>query len=94
MRPVVLLSLVVLAGLVVCLMLWRCYQDKLARILWLSAAKLNAILERWQLARSPWLQPAIAQTLQMISECFGVGVVSEPRMASAGVEPWMGSSTD
>ena len=30
----------------------------------------------------------------MINECFGVSVVSEPRMASAGVEPWMGSSTD
>ena len=30
----------------------------------------------------------------MVNECFGVGVVSEPRMASAGVEPWMGSSTD
>ena len=30
----------------------------------------------------------------MINECFGVGVLSEPRMASAGVEPWTGSSTD
>ena len=37
---------------------------------------------------------AIVQTLQMVNKCFGVGVVSEPRMASAGVEPWMGSSTD
>ena len=36
----------------------------------------------------------IMQALQMVNECFGVGVVSEPRMASAGVEPWMGSSTD
>ena len=34
------------------------------------------------------------QTLQMINEYFGVSVVSEPGMASAGVEPWMGSSTD
>ena len=34
------------------------------------------------------------QTLQMINECFRVDVVSEPRMASAGVEPGMGSSTD
>ena len=30
----------------------------------------------------------------MINEYFGVGVTSEPRMVSAGVEPWMGSSTD
>ena len=37
---------------------------------------------------------AILQTLEMVNECFGVGVVSEPRTASAGVEPWMGSSTD
>ena len=36
---------------------------------------------------------AVAQTLQMINEYFGVGVVSESRMTSAGVEPWMGSST-
>ena len=34
------------------------------------------------------------QTILMINECFGVGVVSEPGMASAGVEPWTGSSTD
>ena len=34
------------------------------------------------------------QTLHMVNECFGVGVVSEPRMASAGVEPGTGSSTD
>ena len=37
---------------------------------------------------------AIVQTILMINECFGVCVVSEPRMASAGVEPWTGSSTD
>ena len=37
---------------------------------------------------------AIVPTTLMINECFGVGVVSEPRMASAGVEPWMGSSTE
>ena len=37
---------------------------------------------------------AIVQTTLMINECFGVGVVSEPGRASAGVEPWMGSSTD
>ena len=37
---------------------------------------------------------AIVQTLHMVNECFGVGVVSEPRMASAGVEPGTGSSTD
>ena len=37
---------------------------------------------------------AIVQTILMINECFGVGVVSEPRMASAGVEPRTGSSTD
>ena len=30
----------------------------------------------------------------MVNECFGVGVVCEPGMANAGVEPWMGSSTD
>ena len=36
----------------------------------------------------------IVQILHMINEYFGVGVVSEPRMASAGVEPRMGSSTD
>jgi len=30
----------------------------------------------------------------MVNECFGVGVVSESWMTSAGVEPWMGSSTD
>ena len=36
----------------------------------------------------------IMQALQMANECFGVGVTSEPRMASAGVELWMGSSTD
>jgi len=34
------------------------------------------------------------QTILMINECFGVGVVSEPGRASAGVEPWTGSSTD
>ena len=39
-------------------------------------------------------QTVIVKTSLMINECFGVGVVSEPRMASAGVEPWMGSSTD
>ena len=39
-------------------------------------------------------ETAIVQTLQMINEYFGVSVESEPRMASAGVEPWMGSSTD
>ena len=36
----------------------------------------------------------IMQALQMVNECFGVGVTSEPRMASAGVAPWMGASTD
>ena len=36
----------------------------------------------------------IMQTLQMVNEYFGVGVTSEPRMASAGVAPWMGASTD
>jgi hypothetical protein len=30
----------------------------------------------------------------MVNEYFGVGVVSEPGMANAGVEPRMGSSTD
>jgi hypothetical protein len=44
--------------------------------------------------RWPCLRPAIVQALQMTNECFGVGVVSEPGMVSAGVEPWMGSSTD
>ena len=39
-------------------------------------------------------QTIIVKTSLMINECFGVGVVSEPRMASAGVEPWTGSSTD
>ena len=39
-------------------------------------------------------ETAIVRTLHMVNEYFGVGVVSEPRMASAGVEPWMGSSTD
>ena len=33
-------------------------------------------------------------TLQVLNECFEEGVVSEPWMASAGVEPWMDSSTD
>ena len=37
---------------------------------------------------------AIVLTVHMVNECFGVGVLSEPRMASAGVEPWTGSSTD
>ena len=37
---------------------------------------------------------AIVKTAQMVNEYFGVGVASEPRMASAGVEPRMGSSTD
>ena len=37
---------------------------------------------------------AIVQTPLMVKEYFGVSVVSEPRMASAGVEPRMGSSTD
>ncbi|HHX34108.1 MAG TPA: hypothetical protein GX719_02385 [Gammaproteobacteria bacterium] len=37
---------------------------------------------------------AMLQALQVVNECFEVGVVSEPRMASAGVEPRMGSSTD
>ena len=37
---------------------------------------------------------AIVQTILMINKCFGVGVVSEPGRASAGVEPWTGSSTD
>ncbi len=40
------------------------------------------------------MRAAILLTTQMINECFEEGVVSEPRMASAGVEPWMGSSTD
>ena len=39
-------------------------------------------------------ETAIVPTTPMINEYFGVSVVSEPRMASAGVEPWMGSSTD
>ena len=39
-------------------------------------------------------ETAIVRTLHMVNEYFGVSVVSEPRMASAGVEPWMGSSTD
>ena len=30
---------------------------------------------------------AIVQTAQIVNEYFGVGVMSEPRMASAGVEP-------
>ena len=30
---------------------------------------------------------AIVQTPPMVNEYFGVGVTSEPRMASAGVEP-------
>ena len=34
------------------------------------------------------------QMLQMVNECFGVGVVSESGMTSAGVEPRMVSSTD
>ena len=34
------------------------------------------------------------QMLQMVNECFGVGVVSESGMTSAGVELWMGLSTD
>jgi len=33
-------------------------------------------------------------TAPLINEYFGVGVISEPGMASAGVEPRMGSSTD
>ena len=33
-------------------------------------------------------------TTPLINEYFGVGVMSEPGMASAGVEPRMGSSTD
>src|SRR5690554_1433692 len=33
-------------------------------------------------------------TAPLINEYFGVGVMSEPWMASAGVEPRMGSSTD
>ena len=37
---------------------------------------------------------ATVQTPPMLNEYFGVGVTSEPRMASAAVEPWMGSSTD
>jgi hypothetical protein len=40
------------------------------------------------------IETAIVLTLHMVNECFGVGVLSEPRRASAGVEPWMGSSTD
>ena len=36
----------------------------------------------------------IMQALNMINEYFGTGVTSEPGMASAGVEPRMGSSTD
>src|SRR5690554_1559752 len=42
MRLVVLLSRVVLVGLVVCLMLWRCYQGRQARILSLSAASFRS----------------------------------------------------
>ncbi len=37
---------------------------------------------------------AIVKTTQLVNEYFGVGVASEPGMASAGVEPRMGSSTD
>ena len=37
---------------------------------------------------------AIVPKTPMLSEYFGVGVTSKPRMASAAVEPWMGSSTD
>ena len=40
------------------------------------------------------MRAAMLLTTQMLNECFEEGVVSEPRMASAGVEPWMGSSTD
>ncbi|MBP7958998.1 MAG: hypothetical protein KAZ03_03250 [Thiopseudomonas sp.] len=40
------------------------------------------------------IETAIVQTLQMINECFGVGVASESGMTSAGVKPWMGLSTD
>src|SRR5690554_3902184 len=36
----------------------------------------------------------ILLTTPLVNEYFGVGVTSEPRMASAGVEPRMGSSTD
>ena len=43
---------------------------------------------------APMRQAAIVQTPQMVNEYFGVGVASEPRMASAGVEPRMGSPTD
>src|SRR5690554_1907540 len=42
MQPVVLPSRVVLVGLVVCLMLWRCCQVKQARTLWLSAASFRS----------------------------------------------------
>ena len=40
------------------------------------------------------IKTAIVPTTLMINEYFGVGVVSESGMTSAGVEPWMGSSTD
>ena len=57
---------------------------------------LLASWERGQPARNTVqrTETAIVPTTPMINEHFGVGVVSEPRMASAGVEPWMGSSTD
>ena len=57
---------------------------------------LFASWERGLPARNTVQRPetAIAPTTPMINEHFGVGVMSEPRMASAGVEPWMGSSTD
>ena len=50
---------------------------------------LKQILHCLQLPKT-----AIVPTPPMLNEYFGVGVTSEPRMASAGVEPWMGSSTD
>ena len=37
---------------------------------------------------------AIVQTPPRVNEYFGVGVTSEPRMASAGVERRMGSTPD
>ena len=72
-----------------------------------TAQALQLLWQRWQPARNALMtllkqifrcvqltETAIVQTQPMVNKYFGVGVVSEPRMVSAGVEPWMGSSTD
>ncbi len=48
----------------------------------------------WLLLFALMIAAARVPTIQMINEYFGVAVIASHGWRSAGVEPWMGSSTD